>query len=137
MHLPLVIGTEDSGRLTLNIDPSFTVHPDCKSHTGACLILGHGRTLSISTKQKINIKSSTEAELVGVDNVMTFVMWMKHFFESQVHSINTNSSLKSLGSDVTIQQDNTSAIQLERKTYQFVTQEFSKITKCFTFELII
>ena len=79
VHLPLVVGADDSGKLTWNIDASFAVHPDCKSHTGACLTLGHGSILSISSKQKINTKSSTEAELVGVDDAMTFVMWMKHF----------------------------------------------------------
>ena len=82
VYLPLVIGADDSGALTWNIDASFAVHPDYKSHTGACLTLGHGSVLSISTKQKVNIKSSTEAELVGVDDAITFVMWMKHFFES-------------------------------------------------------
>ena len=84
VHLPLVVGADNSGRLTWNIDTSFTVHPDCKSHTGACLTLGHGSILSISAKQKISTKSSTEAELVGVDDAMTFVMGTKHFFESQV-----------------------------------------------------
>ena len=49
---------------------------------------------------------------------MTFVMWTKHFFESQVRSINMNSQLKPLGSDVTIEQDNTSAIQLERNGWK-------------------
>ena len=43
---------------------------------------------------------------------------MKHFFESQVRSINVNSPLKPLGSDVTIEQDNTSAIQLERNGWK-------------------
>ena len=84
VHLLLVVGLDDSGRLTWNIDASFAVHPDCKSHTGASLTLGHGSILIISAKQKINTKSSTEAELVGVDDAMTFVMWIKHFFESQV-----------------------------------------------------
>ena len=70
--------------------------------------------LSIYAKQKINTKSSTEAELVGVEDAMIFVMWMKHFFESQVRSIIVNSPLKPLRSDVAIEQDNTSAIQLER-----------------------
>ena len=65
IHLPLVIGANDSGTLTWNIDASFAMHPDCKSHTGACLTLGHGSVLSISAKQKINTKSSTKAELVG------------------------------------------------------------------------
>ena len=62
--------------------------------------------------------SSTEAELLGVDDAMTFVIWMKHFFESQVRSINVNFPLKPLGSDVTIEQDNTSAIQLERNGWK-------------------
>ena len=75
-----MVGTDDSGRLTWNIDASFAVHPDGKSHTEACLTLGYGSMLSISAKQKINTKSSTEAEIVGVDDAMTFVMWMKHFF---------------------------------------------------------
>ena len=51
-------------------------------------MMGHGAVLSISSKQKINTKSSTEAELVGVDDAMTFVMWMKHFFQSQVKDLN-------------------------------------------------
>ena len=114
VHLPLVISTNNIEILTWNIDASFRVHPDCKSHTKACLRLGHGSLLSLLSKQKINTKSSTEAKLVGVDDAMTFVTWMKHFFESQVRSINLNSPLKPLGSNVTIKQDNISAIQLEK-----------------------
>ena len=33
VHLPLVIEANNSGSLTWNIDASFAVHPDCKSHT--------------------------------------------------------------------------------------------------------
>ena len=47
VHLPLVVSANDSGRLTWNIDASFAVYPDCKSHTGACLTLGHGSILSM------------------------------------------------------------------------------------------
>ena len=64
------------------------------------------------------MKSSTEAELVGVDDAVTFVMWMKHFFESQVKSINLNSPLKPLESDKTIKQDNMSVIKLERNRWK-------------------
>ena len=49
---------------------------------------------------------------------MTFVMWMKHFFESQVRSVNSKSPLKPFGSDVTIEQDNTSTIQLARNGWK-------------------
>ena len=68
------VGVDDSGRLTWNIDASFVVHLDCKSHAGVCLTLGHSSILSTSAKQKINTKSSTKAELVGIDDAMTFVM---------------------------------------------------------------
>ena len=74
VHLPLVIGADGSGTLTWNINASFAIHLDCKSHTGICLMLGHGNVLSLSLKQKINIKSTTKAELVGDNDTMTFVM---------------------------------------------------------------
>ena len=56
---------------------------------------------------------------------MTFVMWMQCFFKSQIQYVDTNFPLKSLGSDVTIEQDNTSVIQLERNGWK----TSSKITK--------
>ena len=37
IHFPLVIGADKSGTLTWNIDASFAVHPDGKSHTQAFL----------------------------------------------------------------------------------------------------
>ena len=118
VHRPLVVGADDSKRLTWNIDASFAVHQDFKSLTGAYLTLGHGSILSISAKQKVDTKSSTKAELISVDDAMTFIMWMKYFFESQVRSIDMYSPLKPLGSDVTIKQDNTSAIKLERNGWK-------------------
>ena len=64
-----------------NIDASYAVHLDYKNHTGAACSLGHGAFIPISSKQKLVTKSSTESELVAVDDAMTFVMWAKHFFE--------------------------------------------------------
>ena len=49
------------------IDASFAVHVDYKSHTGLCVQLG-GTIFAKSTKQKINTKSSTEAELIGLSD---------------------------------------------------------------------
>ena len=43
---------------------------------------------------------------------MTFIIWIKYFFESQVRFINMNSPLIPLGSDLIIEQDNKSASQL-------------------------
>ena len=52
------------------VDSSNAVHPDMKSHTGIYMTLGKGAMYTASCKQKLNIKSSTEAELVAVDDAM-------------------------------------------------------------------
>ena len=61
------------------IDASFAVHGDMRSHTGATMAMGKGSLYLTSTRQKINTKSSTEAELVGVDDVMPMILWTKYF----------------------------------------------------------
>ena len=68
IHLPLILESNGSGNMVWSIDASFTVHMDMKSHTGYCRTLGTG-----SQSQKINTRSSTESELVGVDNVISYV----------------------------------------------------------------
>jgi hypothetical protein len=65
------------------IDASFAVHRDMQSHTGASMSLGKGSSISLSRKQKLNTKSSTEAEVVGVDDAMPLVIWMRNFMEGQ------------------------------------------------------
>ena len=62
----------------------FAVHNDMKSHTGATLSFGTGVVNSVSTtKQKVNSRSSTEAELIGVDDVLSKILWTKLFIEAQ------------------------------------------------------
>ena len=105
-----------------SIDTTFAVHPDCKSHT----MMDHGTVLSISSKQKINAKSSTEAELVGVDDAMMFVMWMKHFFQSQVKDL-SDPKLNLYRKYIIIKQDNTSAIQLKHNGWKSSTKRTKHI----------
>ena len=57
----------------------------------------------MTRKQKLNTRSSTEAELVGVDDVATMILWTKLFLEAQGWVIMKN----------IIYQDNKSAILLE------------------------
>ncbi len=87
------------------VDASFAVHPDYKSHTGATMSYGDGdgAVQSISRKQKLNTRSSTESELVGVDDVSVMILWTKLFLEEQGYDINSN----------ILYQDNKSAILLE------------------------
>jgi hypothetical protein len=86
------------------IDASFAVHPDMKSHTGNTMSFGKGSVYSTSKKQRINTKSSTEAELVGVDDSMPLVVWTRNFLIGQGYDI----------SDNVVFQDNQSAMLLEK-----------------------
>ena len=58
-------------RIEWFVDAAFAVHYDFKSHTGAICSLGGGSMISTSTKQKVNTRSSTEAELVSLDDVIS------------------------------------------------------------------
>ena len=99
----LILGADDEQSNEWWIDASFAVHPDYKSHTGAVHSLGNGVISSISTKQKVNSRSSTEAELIGIDDVISKVLWTKRFIESQGFELETN----------VIYRDNTSSMKLE------------------------
>ena len=85
------------------VDASFAVHPDFKSHTGGVMKFDKGAMLSISRKQKLNTKSSSDAELVGVDDISTMILWTKLFLVEQGYNVE-----KSI-----LYQDNKSAILLE------------------------
>jgi hypothetical protein len=76
-----------------------------KSHTGGTLSLGKRSVYSASTRQKLNMKSSTEAELVGINNVMPLILWTRYFLDSQGYGVHENK----------VFQDNQSAILLEKK----------------------
>jgi len=97
------MSADDSATIKWMIDAAFAVHPDMKSHTGATLSLGTGVICSVSTKQKRNSRSSTEAEFIGVDDVVSKVLWTKLFLESQGHKVKSN----------VIFRDNTSSMKLE------------------------
>ncbi len=65
------------------MDAAHTVDHDCKGHTGAGMSFGQGMALSYSWKQKIVAKSSTETELIGVDNTLGYILWACYFTEKQ------------------------------------------------------
>ena len=59
---------------------------------------------SASQKQRINTKSSTEAEVVGTDDGMPLIIWMKNFLTAQGFNVLDN----------IVYQDNQSTMLLER-----------------------
>ena len=102
--LYLTLEAEDLTTIRWWVDASFGVHPNMRSHTGATMSLGKGSVYSLSSKQKVNTRSSTEAELVGVNDAIGMAIWMKKFMENQGYEVNDN----------LIYQDNQSAMLLEK-----------------------
>jgi predicted metalloprotease len=60
MDLPLVVSADSSGQPKWHIDASYAVPMDMKSHTGGSMSLGKGSVYSMSVKQKLVTRSSTE-----------------------------------------------------------------------------
>ena len=84
------------------MDAAFAVHPDMKSHTGGVISFGRGGLACKSTKQKLNTKSSTEAEFVGASDYLPNSIWVQNFLAAQGYDMSTSH----------LEQDNQSAIKL-------------------------
>jgi hypothetical protein len=86
------------------VDVSYGIHDDCKSHTGGVMSWGWGVLLTKCQKQKLNTKSSTEGEIVGVSDFLPNVIWARMFLEAQGFEIKKN----------ILYQDNQSSIKIEK-----------------------
>lgn len=90
------------------VDAAYAIHHDMKSHTGATMSMGGGSIYRTSLKQKLVARSSTEAELVGVHDVLPQILWTRHFLTAQGLTITDN----------ILYQDNMSALALEKNGKQ-------------------
>ena len=84
------------------VDASYGVHSDYKSHTGTIIGIGKGSIYAKSSGQKLNTKSSTEAELVGLSDSTAQIIWVRNFLIDQGYNMEP----------ATIYQDNQSTIKL-------------------------
>jgi hypothetical protein len=84
-----------------------------RGHTGGGMSLGTGFIITTSTKQKLNTRSSTESELVAVDDFMPAICWTRYFLEAQGYGVHEN----------ILHQDNQSAILLEKNGKPPVAKE--------------
>jgi len=89
------------------IDVSFASDKDFKSRTGVTITLGNRPVYIDSTRQKLNTKSSTEAELVGVSDGSNNILWLRNFLIEQGYRMEA----------ATIVQDNQSTLALLEKEY--------------------
>jgi hypothetical protein len=105
IDLPMTLGMSDKPRVTAYVDASYAIHKDMKSHSGVAVTLGQGFFYCKSTTQKLNTKSSTEAELVALSDHYGMGIWSREL-------------LTSLGFKVlptVVAQDNMSTITLATK----------------------
>jgi KUP system potassium uptake protein len=98
-----VIGADNMSYMRTWVDASYAVHRDMKSHTGGVVSFGTGAVMSKSSKQKLNTKSSTEAELVGASDYLPFAIWAVKFLEAQGYNLDKKE----------FNQDNQSTIRFE------------------------
>ena len=94
-------GSEKAGVFAY-VDASYGVHPDLKSHTGSTISIGKGPIHCKSSTQKINTKSSTEAELIALSDSSNQIIWTRNFLLAQNYSIE----------EATIYEDNKSTIEM-------------------------
>ena len=104
LDLALILGAASLNAGASWVDASYAVHDNMKSHTGGAFSLGQGALMCKSTKQKLNTKSSTEAEVVGLSDYLPNVIWARMFLAEQGYEL----------PDKKKYQDNQSAICLEK-----------------------
>ena len=66
-------------QLKAYVDASFGTYEDMKSVTGIVLMIGNATVYVKSGKQKIVTRSSTEAELVGLSDALSQILWTREF----------------------------------------------------------
>jgi len=75
----------DTIKLTCFVDASYATHPDARSHTGIILTIGSANCYSSvynkSAKQKLVSRSSTEAELIALNESLPQIIWLRNLLE--------------------------------------------------------
>ncbi len=89
LDLVLTISCKHMDKLTWYIDGSYAIHEDMKGQSGAVLMVGDNVVLSRSNKQKVNTRSSTESELIAIDDALPTVQWAKSFMQEQGYNMDT------------------------------------------------
>jgi hypothetical protein len=78
----MVLEVRGTPTVTAYVDALYGVHPDMKSHTGCLMTLDAGPMYAKSGTQKLNTKSSTEAELVGMSDSGNQIIWTRNLLSA-------------------------------------------------------
>ena len=83
----MILSADGSGVLKWFVDGSYGIHPNLRGHTGGGVTMGRGYPINHSGKQKLNTRSSTESEVVGVDDLMPAILCTRLFMEAQGYGL--------------------------------------------------
>ena len=89
-HLKLTLTVDNVNTIRWWVDASFGTHCDSKGHIGAMMSFGKGAAMILSKKQKLNARSSTESELIGIDDAIPSIMWLLYFIKAQGYDATHN-----------------------------------------------
>ena len=103
-HLGIGLSSVDGMKIFGYVDVSFATDKEFKSRTGVFVTLGNGPVYIDSTRQKLNTKSATESELVGVSEGSNNIFWLRNFLIEQGNRMDP----------ATVFQDNQSTLSLLR-----------------------
>ena len=85
-----IIGARILEELYTWIDSAYEVYEDMRGQTRGAISMGYGLLHGKSSKQNINVKSSTEAEFVGVSEYLPYNIWFLMFMDAQGYDIKDN-----------------------------------------------
>jgi hypothetical protein len=88
-ELHITLHCKEIKDLVWYIDGSYATHDDMKGQNGAVLMIGDCAVLCRSSKQKVNSRSSTESELLAVDDALPTIQWTKSFMHDQGYDLKT------------------------------------------------
>ena len=83
LGLTYKLGAKNLKELKVWVDAAFAVHIDMRGHTGGLVSMGTGAFMCKSSKQKLNVLSSTECELVGAASYIVNAIWLDQFLKYQ------------------------------------------------------
>ena len=118
-----IMGIDKLGKLVTCIDAAYGTHPDFRIYTGGVVSLGRGALINKSVKQKLNTKSSCEAEVVGVSDVFPANIWLTNFLHAQGYKVHDN----------VLYQDNTSAIKMHKNGWMSCSKKSRHIAITYFF----
>ena len=122
-ELPLILCADSATVVKWWVDSSHAIHPNMCGHSGGCMSLGMGMLITGSSKQKLNMCSLTETELVVADNFMLHILWTNLFLKVQDYKT----------SDTILYQDNQSAILLEKNGMWSSSKQIKHLNCCYYF----